>query len=151
MKAIVLAAVLLAVLAPAAAAAQEKPKLKSTLTYERTGGIAGVDDKLRIKRDGWSLLNGREFRLRPSEREAVAQLVTDAKLERVKVKPKPADTSPAPTGKKDAAPPPPGTTKRTTPPKGRPTPTGKAGVARPKSPSSRPGGSRTKSGGKRRR
>ena len=90
MKAIVLAAVLLAVLAPAAAAAQEKPKLKSTLTYERPGGIAGVDDKLRIKRDGWSLLNGREFRLRPSEREAVAQLVTDAKLERVKVKPKPA-------------------------------------------------------------
>jgi YidC/Oxa1 family membrane protein insertase len=67
------------------------------------------------------------------------------------VKPKPADASPAPTGKKDAAPPPPGTTKRTTPPKGRPTPTGKAAAARPKSPSSRPGGSRAKSGGKRRR
>jgi hypothetical protein len=89
MKAIALAALLLAVLAPAAAA-QEKPKLKSTLTYARSGGIAGVDDKFRIKRDGWSLLNGREFRLRPSEREAVAKLVTDAKLERVKVKPKPA-------------------------------------------------------------
>jgi hypothetical protein len=90
MKAIALAALLLCVLAPAAAAAQEKPKLKSTLTYARSGGIAGVSDSFRIKRDGWSLLNGREFRLRPSEREALAELVTDAKLERVKVKPKPA-------------------------------------------------------------
>ena len=42
-----------------------------------------------------------------------------------------------------------GTTKRTTAPKGRPTPTGKAGATRP--PSNRPGGSRAKSGGKRRR
>ena len=89
MKAIALAALLLAVLAPAASA-QEKPKLKSTLTYARSGGIAGVNDNFRVKRDGWSLLNGREFRLRPSEREALAELVTDAKLERVKVKPKPA-------------------------------------------------------------
>ena len=42
-----------------------------------------------------------------------------------------------------------GTTKRTTAPKGRPTPTGKAGASRP--PANRPGGARTKSGGKRRR
>jgi hypothetical protein len=89
MKAIALAALALALLAPAAAAG-EKPKLKGTLTYERAGGIAGLDDSLRIKRDGWSLLNGREFRLRPGERQALAKLVTDAKLERVKVKPKPA-------------------------------------------------------------
>jgi hypothetical protein len=90
MKAIALAVALLAALAPAAAAAQETPKLKSTLTYARSGGIAGVSDSFRIKRDGWSLLNGREFRLRPSEREALAELVTDAKLERVKVKARPA-------------------------------------------------------------
>jgi hypothetical protein len=91
MKALALATLLsLVVLAPAAGAAQEKPRLKSTLTYERTGGIAGVDDRLRIKRDGWSLLNGREFRLRPNEREAVATLVEEAKLERAKVSPKPA-------------------------------------------------------------
>jgi YidC/Oxa1 family membrane protein insertase len=57
-------------------------------------------------------------------------------------------------GKKSAAAPPAaGTSKRTTAPKGRPTPTGKAAASRPKSPSpsGRPGGSRTKSSGKRRR
>jgi YidC/Oxa1 family membrane protein insertase len=43
----------------------------------------------------------------------------------------------------------PAPTKRTTPPKGRPTPTGKAAASRP--PSSRPGGARARSGGKRRR
>jgi hypothetical protein len=90
MKAIALAALLLAILAPAAAAADEKPKLKGTLTYKRTGGIAGVDDSFRIKRDGWSILNGKEFRLRPSERNALAKLVTDAKLEKAKVQTKPA-------------------------------------------------------------
>jgi YidC/Oxa1 family membrane protein insertase len=44
-------------------------------------------------------------------------------------------------------------TKRTTAPKGRPTPTGKAATARPtpSSSSGRPGGSRAKSGDKRRR
>jgi YidC/Oxa1 family membrane protein insertase len=46
-----------------------------------------------------------------------------------------------------------GTSKRTTAPKNRPTPSGKGGAGRPRSspPSGRPGGSRTKSGGKRRR
>jgi YidC/Oxa1 family membrane protein insertase len=43
-----------------------------------------------------------------------------------------------------------GPTKRTTAPKGRPTPTGKASGSRPAS-TNRPGGARTKSGGKRRR
>jgi hypothetical protein len=89
MKLIALAVLLSALIAPAASAA-EVPKLKGTLTYARTGGIAGVDDNLRIKRDGRSLLNGREFRLRKVEREAVAKLVEDAKLEKVKVTPKPA-------------------------------------------------------------
>ena len=42
-----------------------------------------------------------------------------------------------------------GTTKRTTAPKGRPTPTGKSGGSRP--PSNRPGGARTKSANKKRR
>ena len=42
------------------------------------------------------------------------------------------------------------TSKRTTPPKGRPTPTGKTPAA-PKAGAGRPGGSRTKSSGKRRR
>jgi hypothetical protein len=94
MRFIALAALLLALTAPTAAAAagsdDEVPKLKGTLTYARTGGLAGVDDRLRIKRDGWSLLDGREFRLRPVEREAVAKLVEEAKLERAKVTPKPA-------------------------------------------------------------
>lgn len=90
MKAIALAALLLAIFAPAAAAADSKPKLKGTLTYKRTGGIAGVNDSFRIKRDGWSILNGKEFRLRPSERNALAKLVTDAKLEKAKVQTKPA-------------------------------------------------------------
>jgi hypothetical protein len=91
MKAFALAAALLALLAPAASAAQkETPRLKGTLTYARSGGLAGVNDSFRIKRDGWSLLNGREFRLRPNEREAVAKLVEEAKLERAKVSPKPA-------------------------------------------------------------
>lgn len=60
---------------------------------------------------------------------------------------------PTAAGKGGAKTPPAAGTKRTTPPKGRPTPTGKAGGARPKSgtPSGRPGGSRTKSGDKRRR
>jgi hypothetical protein len=89
MKLIALAVLLLALTAPAASAA-DVPKLKGTLTYARTGGIAGVDDNLRIRRDGRSLLNGREFRLRKVEREAVAKLVEEAKLEKVKVKPKPA-------------------------------------------------------------
>ena len=84
MKAIALAALLLALTAPTASAA-EVPKLKRTLTYARTGGIAGVNDNFRIKRDGWSLLNGREFRLRKVEREAIAKLVEEAKLEQVKV------------------------------------------------------------------
>ncbi len=44
-----------------------------------------------------------------------------------------------------------GTSKRTTPPKSRPTPTGKGSGGRPASSSGRPGGSRAKSGGKRRR
>jgi hypothetical protein len=93
MKALALAALLLALAAPTASAAtadDEVPKLKGTLTYARTGGIAGVNDNLRIKRDGWSLLNGREFRLRKVEREAIAKLVDEAKLERAKVTPKPA-------------------------------------------------------------
>jgi hypothetical protein len=90
MKAIALAAVLFALLAPVAAAAGSKPKLKGTLTYARSGGIAGVNDNFRIKRDGWSILNGKEFRLRPSERGALAKLVTDANLEKVKVQTKPA-------------------------------------------------------------
>ena len=74
------------------------------------------------------------------------------------LKPKAADTTdtPAPAkapGKKATGAPPQGTSKRTTAPKGRPTPTGKAAAARPKSesPSGRPGGSRSKSDGKRRR
>ena len=89
MRFIALAVLLLALTAPTAAA-DEVPKLKSTLTYARTGGIAGVNDSFRIKRDGWSLLNGREFRLRKVEREAIAKLVEEAKLERVKVQTKPA-------------------------------------------------------------
>jgi YidC/Oxa1 family membrane protein insertase len=46
-----------------------------------------------------------------------------------------------------------GGSKRTTPPKNRPTPSGKAPTSRPRSgpPSGRPGGQRAKSGGKRRR
>jgi YidC/Oxa1 family membrane protein insertase len=46
-----------------------------------------------------------------------------------------------------------GGSKRTTPPKNRPTPSGKAPASRPRSgpPSGRPGGQRAKSGGKRRR
>ena|SRR5688572_13936751 len=91
MKFIAFAALLLALTAPTAAAADDEiPKLKGTLTYARTGGIAGVNDNLRIKRDGRSLLNGREFRLRKVEREAVAKLVAAAKLERIKVTSKPA-------------------------------------------------------------
>jgi hypothetical protein len=89
MRFIALAVLLFALTAPTAAA-DEVPKLKSTLTYARTGGIAGVNDSFRIKRDGWSLLNGREFRLRKVEREAIAKLVEEAKLERVKVQTKPA-------------------------------------------------------------
>ena len=89
MKAIALALTLLALTAPVASAA-DTPKLKGTLTYARTGGIAGVNDNFRIKRDGWALLNGREFRLRKVEREAVAKLVEQAKLENAKVVPKPA-------------------------------------------------------------
>lgn len=89
MKSIALAVLLLALTAPLATAA-EVPKLKGTLTYARTGGIAGVNDNFRIKRDGLALLNGREFRLRKVEREAVAKLVEKAKLEKVKVDPKPA-------------------------------------------------------------
>ena len=67
--------------------------------------------------------------------------------------PKPAELPATSTSKKEPAAPPAGTTKRTTAPKGRPTPTGKTAAARPKAgpPSGRPGGSRTKSGGKRRR
>ena len=84
MKSIALAVLLLVLIAPTASAA-EVPKLKGTLTYARTGGIAGVNDSLRIKRDGWSLLNGREFRLRKVEREAIAKLVEEAKLEKAKV------------------------------------------------------------------
>lgn len=89
MKFIALAILLLTLTAPIASA-DDVPKLKSTLTYARTGGIAGVNDNFRIKRDGRSLLNGREFRLRKVEREAVAKLVEEAKLEKVKVTAKPA-------------------------------------------------------------
>jgi YidC/Oxa1 family membrane protein insertase len=67
--------------------------------------------------------------------------------------PAPAKTSGKASGKNVAAPAQ-GTSKRTTAPKGRPTPTGKSAAARPKSasPSGRPGGSRSsKSDGKRRR
>lgn len=88
MKVIALAVVLLSLTAPAAAAA-DAPRLKGTLTYARTGGIAGVADDFRIRRDGRAMLNGREFRLRKVEREAVAKLVEEAKLANVKVKPKP--------------------------------------------------------------
>ena len=57
MKAFALAALLLALTAPTATAADD-PQAQGTLTYARTGGIAGVNDNFRIKRDGWSLLNG---------------------------------------------------------------------------------------------
>jgi hypothetical protein len=93
MKAIALAAVLLAAVIPGAAAAaqdDDPPRLKGTLTYARSGGIAGVDDNLTIKRDGKSRLNGRSFRLRKVEREAVAELVAKVDFASVKVEPKPA-------------------------------------------------------------
>jgi hypothetical protein len=94
MKAIVLATVvlLLAGVIPATAAATDDPppKLKSTLQYTRSGGIAGATHELTIKRDGHAALDGRKFRLRTVEREAVAKLVAAADLASVKVEPKPA-------------------------------------------------------------
>lgn len=88
MKAIALAATVLALATPAAAQ-DDPPKLKGTLTYARSGGIAGVADDLTIKRDGRTRLNGRAFRLRKTEREAVAKLVAGVDFASVKVDPKP--------------------------------------------------------------
>jgi hypothetical protein len=92
MKAIALAALLLALLSPGAAAADEEPvpKLKGTLTYARSGGIAGISHKLTVRRDGRARLDTRDFRLRKVEREAVAKLVEAADLRDVEVEPKPA-------------------------------------------------------------
>src|SRR5262245_36673806 len=90
MKAIALAAAVLALALPATAAAQdEPPKLKGTLTYERSGGLAGTSDSFTIKRTGKARLNGRSFTLRKVERDAVAKLLAKVDLESVKVDPKP--------------------------------------------------------------
>jgi hypothetical protein len=80
MKVIVLLAALLAlVAAPVAAASDDPPpKLKSTLTYTRSGGIDGASHTLTIKRDGHAKLDAHKFRLRASERDAVAALVAKA-------------------------------------------------------------------------
>lgn len=91
MKAIALAVAVLALTAPSAAAAQddEPPRLKGTVTYERSGGIAGVNDDLTIKRTGKSRLNGRAFTLRKVEREAIAELLAEVDLTSIKVNSKP--------------------------------------------------------------
>jgi hypothetical protein len=92
MKAIALATLLLTVAAAAPAVADDKdiPKLKGTLTYTRSGGLAGVDDRFTIKRDGRARLDGRSLRLLKVERDSVAALVDKADLASVKVVQRPA-------------------------------------------------------------
>jgi hypothetical protein len=88
MKVHALAIALLALAAPVAYAQDEPPKLKGTLSYARTGGIAGVSDSFKIKRTGKARLNGRSFRLRKVEREAIAELLVKVDLGKLKVKAK---------------------------------------------------------------
>jgi hypothetical protein len=90
-KAVAVALFTAAVTAAPAAAQTDKPQLKGTLTYTRSGGIDGVSDRLTIRRTGRARLNGGEsFRLRTVERDGVAKLLADSDFASLKPKDAPA-------------------------------------------------------------
>ncbi len=74
----------------ALAAEASAAKLTGTLRYERSGGFAGLSERLSIRTDGRATVRidgrSRSVRLKSSERTRISRLVRQADLATVKVR-----------------------------------------------------------------